>query len=243
TTWLDASDFIVNMTKFKTHHMTLLTGAVKNLFGLVSGTFKTELHKNYFEDETFAGMLVDILQETRPVLTIVDGVVAMEGDGPATSGRLRQANLLLASSDCVALDSVLALIMGIAPDMVLTTKEAAARNLGVADINSINILGEPLDKVIGKPFLLPASATIKKIPPFLINIGKNLLKIYPYVDHNKCIRCGTCIKACPNNVISMKNSRISFDYRRCISCFCCQEVCPTAAIKTKKSLVAKIAGL
>jgi len=195
------------------------------------------------EDKAFANMLVDILKEAKPALTVVDGIVAMEGDSPSISGKLRQTNLLLASADCVALDSVLALIMGIQPERVLTTKEAAARNLGVADIHSINILGEPLDKVIGKPFLLPAASAIKKVPLPIINIAKNLLKLYPCVEHDKCIRCATCIKACPNNVISMKNNRISFDYRRCIACFCCQEVCPVAAIRTKKSLVAKLMGL
>jgi Pyruvate/2-oxoacid:ferredoxin oxidoreductase delta subunit len=234
----------VSVPKFKTHNLTLLTGAIKNLFGLVSGTFKIELHKNYFEDKAFASMLVDILKEVKPALTVVDGIVAMEGDGPGTSGKLRQVNLLLASADCVALDSVLALIMGIQPDRVLSTKEAAERNLGIADINSINILGEPLDKaIIGKPFLLPAASAAKKVPLPIINIAKNLLKFYPCVEHNKCIRCATCIKACPNNVISMKNGRIRLDYRRCIACFCCQEVCPAAAIKTKKSWVAKLMGL
>jgi len=243
TAWLDNCDFFVSVPKFKTHNLTLLTGAIKNLFGLVSGTFKTELHKNYFVDQAFAGMLVDILKEARPALTVVDGIIAMEGDGPATSGKLRQTGLLLASADCVALDSILAIIMGIQPFDVLTTKEAAARRLGEADINSINILGEPLEKAIGKPFILPTASAIKKVPLLIVNIFKNLLKFYPCVEHDKCIRCATCIKACPNNVISMKNNRISFDYRRCIACFCCQEVCPAAAIKTKKSWVAKIAGL
>jgi len=246
TTRLDECDYWVSVPKFKTHNLTILTGAIKNLFGLVSGTFKTELHKNYFEDAAFARMLVDILEVARPALTVVDGIVAMEGEGPGTSGKLRQTNLLLASADSVALDSVLAIIMGLGPLDILTTKEAVNRGLGVADINSINILGEPIEKTIGRPFLLPTSAVSsirKKIPQQIVNIAKNLLKFYPCVEKDKCIRCAACIKACPMKVISMKKSGISFDYSRCIACFCCMEVCPAAAIKIKKSLVAKLLGL
>ncbi|MCU0652555.1 MAG: DUF362 domain-containing protein, partial [Candidatus Omnitrophica bacterium] len=147
TTWLDECDYFINLAKFKTHELTLLTGGVKNLFGLVSGTFKTELHKNYFDPEDFARVVVDIYAEAKPNLTIIDGILAMEGDGPATSGKLRKANVLLAGSDCVALDSVLASIMGIQPKDVLTTKIASQRGLGEANINAISILGEQLKDV------------------------------------------------------------------------------------------------
>ncbi|MDD5611276.1 MAG: DUF362 domain-containing protein [Candidatus Omnitrophica bacterium] len=243
TTRLDECDHLVSVPKFKTHSLTTLTGAVKNLFGLVSGTFKTELHKNYFEDEAFANMLVDILLEIKPAITIIDGIMAMEGDGPGSAGKLRHTNLVLASDDCVALDAVLAVIMGLKPEDVRTTKEAARRGLGVADLNSINIVGEQVERVKGKPFLLPAASLTKRIPQPIVNIAKNLLKYYPCVERDKCIKCATCLKACPMQAISMKNDKISFDYSRCIACFCCQEVCPQAAIKIKKSLITKLAGL
>jgi ferredoxin len=244
TTWLDDCDHLVSIAKFKTHNLTLLTGAIKNLFGLVSGTFKTELHKHYFDSHDFARILVDIYQEAAPSLTIVDGIVAMEGDGPATSGKMRKANLLLAGVDCVALDSILALVMGVEPFSVLTTKEAAQRGLGKSDINSISILGEKLENVIAEPFLLPStSLLIKKIPKPLIELARKLIKYYPYVERNNCNRCTACIKACPKKIISMKKNAIVFDYSKCIACFCCQEVCPNSAIKVKKSLFAKIIGL
>ena len=160
TTWLDDCDHFVNLPKFKTHNLTLLTGAIKNLFGLIPGTFKTELHKNYFHIVDFSKILVDIYQEAKPSLTLIDGILAMEGDGPATGGKLRNLNLLLAGSDCVALDSVMALIMGIKPLDVLSTKEAATRGLGEADINSIIILGEKLEAVAGEPFVLPTNSLL-----------------------------------------------------------------------------------
>lgn len=243
TTWLDNCDYLLNLPKFKTHDLTILTGAIKNLFGLVSGTYKTELHKKYFDKKEFAKILVDIYQETKPALTVVDGIVAMEGDGPATSGKLRNTGLLLASSDGVALDSVLALIMGLEPFDILTTKEAHHRGLGVAKINSITILGEKLEEVIGEPFLLPTTSLKTRIPQAVVNLAQKMIKYYPYVEHHNCILCDSCIEACPTQAISIKNKRIIFDYKKCIACFCCQEVCPASAIKVKKSMFAKVIGL
>jgi ferredoxin len=221
-----------------------LTGAIKNLFGLVSGTYKTELHKKYFDKDDFAKILVDIYLEAKPALTVVDGIVAMEGDGPGTSGKLRDLNLLLTSADCVSLDSVMALIMGLKPFDILTTKEAASRGMGIVNINSIEIFGEKLEGIIGEPFLLPTTSFLKKnIPRPVINLAKKLIKYYPCVERDNCIRCATCIQACPNQAISMNNERIIFDYSKCIACFCCQEACPASAIKIKKSILAKIVGL
>jgi len=243
TTELDECDHLVNIPKFKTHDFTLLTGAIKNLFGLVSGTFKTELHKNYFNPDDFAKILIDIFEETKPSFTLIDGILAMEGDGPATSGKLRDLNLILASSDCVALDAIMALIIGVEPESVLSTKEAHRRGLGQLDIKNIQVLGESLEDAVGEPFILPSSTLVKKIPKPLINIARKLIKYYPYILRANCIICLACVDACPNDVISLKNKRIVFDYAKCISCFCCQEACPASAIKVKKSLLAKLIGL
>lgn len=243
TALLDDCDCLVSIPKFKTHDLTILTAAIKNLFGLVWGTYKTELHKKYFAQEDFAKILIDIYEEARPSLTLIDGIVAMEGDGPATSGKLRNTGLILAGYDCVALDSALALIMGLEPFDILTNKEAAARGLGVADIDYIEILGERLEDVIEEPFKLPATSINKRIPRPVIEIAKKLIRFYPKVEYNNCTLCGVCIDACPNKIMDMKANRIVIDYSKCISCFCCQEACPYSAIKVKKSVFAKILGL
>jgi uncharacterized protein (DUF362 family)/Pyruvate/2-oxoacid:ferredoxin oxidoreductase delta subunit len=243
TEWLDKCDHVLNLPKFKTHNLMLMTGAVKNLFGLVSGTYKVELHKKHFSQEDFAGMLVDIYEETMPALTIVDSIVAMEGDGPGSSGEPRQVGLLLAGSDCVALDSIMALIMGLKPHDVLTTKKASVRGLGVSDIDSITILGESLKSLIGKPFKLPSTSLAKKVPRPIVELAKKLIKYYPCVERDNCVGCAICMKACPNKAITMKNKRPAFNYAGCIACFCCQEGCPNAAIKVKKSFFAKMIGL
>ncbi|MFA5092871.1 MAG: DUF362 domain-containing protein [Candidatus Omnitrophota bacterium] len=244
TVWLDECDYLINLPKFKTHEFTLLTGAIKNLFGLVSGTYKTELHKNYFEPAEFAKILVDIYQETKPALTIIDGILAMEGDGPATSGKIRQLNLLLGGADCVALDTVMAKIMGITGKEVLSTKEAVRRNLGEGQLSKILVEGESIDKLNIRPFILPmTSAKITKLPVVIKKLLKSLIRYYPYCLNLKCIRCGHCVKVCPKGCIKLKNSGIKINYKQCIACFCCQEACPEAAINVKKSLFAKLLGL
>jgi len=243
TTYLDECDYFINIPKLKTHEFTLLTAAIKNLFGLVWWTHKVELHKKHFEVEHFARMLADLYSEAKPSLTVVDAVTVLEGDGPATSGKRRNLNLVLAGSDCVALDSVMAVIMGIKPHDVLSTKEAAMRGLGISDLNGIEIVGEDLNSVIGRPFLLPVALFTRKLPKPLVNIAKKFIKYYPHPLHKVCIKCGACIKTCPKKVISMKRGRIAIDYRGCISCFCCQEICPVAALEIRRSFVARLAGL
>lgn len=244
TVWLDECDYLISLPKFKTHEFTLITGAIKNLFGLVSGTYKTELHKDYFVPADFAKILVDIYQETRPHLTIIDGILAMEGDGPATGGITRQLNLLLAGSDCVALDTVMAKIMGITQEEVLTTKEAALRNLGESQLSRIIIEGEDIGKLNIRPFILPKnSIKINKLPETVKKILKFLIRYYPYSLRLKCTRCGHCVKVCPKKCILLKKNGIKFYYNKCIACFCCQEACPAAAIAVKKSILAKLIGL
>ncbi len=243
STWLDDCEYVLNLPKLKTHNFMLMTAAIKNSFGLVSATFKTELHKKHFAPHEFAKAVVDIYEEAKPAFTIIDGILAMEGDGPGSSGEPRNTGLILAGSDCVALDAVSALIMGINPLDVPITKEAAARGLGVSDINSISIVGEKLKDVIGDPFRLPSTSLVRKIPRPIIEFVKKFIRYYPRVRHDKCIRCSACVEACPGKVISLKNNRIVINYAGCIACFCCQEVCPSAAIEIKKSILTKAIGL
>lgn len=242
--WLDECDYLVNLPKFKTHGMTILTGAIKNLFGLVSGTYKTELHKNFFAKEDFARVLVDIYELARPALTLVDGIEAIEGEGPGTSGKLRQVGVILASSDAVAIDAILARIMGVEPSAVLTTQEAAGRNLGAGEFSQIEILGQRLEDVIGAPFQLPASTSLaRSLPLPVVNLAKRLIRYYPRINKDKCSRCGACIKVCPEKIIRLGPKGPVFNYQKCIACFCCQEACPNAAISIQKSFLAKCIGL
>ncbi|MCM8800616.1 MAG: DUF362 domain-containing protein [Candidatus Omnitrophica bacterium] len=243
TAWLDECDYLISIPKFKTHQLTILTGAIKNLYGLVSGIYKIKLHQRYFNDLDFANILVDIYQQVKPSLNIIDGIVAMESDGPATSGKLRKVGLILASSDAVALDSILTMIMGLKPLDILTTRIASERGLGIADINSIQICGEDLKNVLERPFKLPATSLKTRIPKLIIKIVSKFIHFYPKINKNNCVLCRTCVQICPANAIRIKDKRIIIDYSKCLSCFCCQESCPYSAIKVKKAFLVRFLGL
>jgi uncharacterized protein (DUF362 family)/Pyruvate/2-oxoacid:ferredoxin oxidoreductase delta subunit len=243
SSWLDECDYLVSIPKLKTHDLTILTGAIKNLFGLVSGPYKTVLHKKYWQRLDFCKALVDIYEEARPALTVVDAITAMEGDGPASAGKLRHLGAIVSGRDAVAVDSILACLMGLRPQDVLSTKEAELRKLGEADLDSISVLGDKLEDVVDKPFLLPTTTIDKKIPLPLVKFARNFIRFYPRVLHDNCTKCGACIVACPEKIMRLRANRIVIDYRRCIACFCCQEACAFSAVRVKKTILARLIGL
>ncbi len=232
---------IISLPKFKTHDLMVLTGAIKNLFGLVPGLFKTELHRRALDSASFAKVLVDIFELTKPRLSIVDGIVAMEGDGPATAGTLRKMNLVIAGSDAVSVDSALAVIMGLSPEDILSTREAAKRGLGNANLGGIEIFGERLKDVATLDFKLPQTSLLNKVPQPILRILKKLVRFYPRIDNNLCKACEACAKSCPAGAISKGPKGMRIEYNRCVYCFCCQEVCPHRAVKLEKSIFTKLA--
>ena len=82
TGWLDDCDLLINFCKLKSHGMMAMSAAVKNLFGTIPGTKKPEYHYRYPDHSQFADMLIDLNLYWKPALHLVDGVVAMEGNGP-----------------------------------------------------------------------------------------------------------------------------------------------------------------
>ncbi|MFH1678626.1 MAG: DUF362 domain-containing protein [Candidatus Omnitrophota bacterium] len=243
TTWLNELDYFISLPKFKTHDLTILTGAIKNLFGLIPGKYKIELHKNFSTPLNFSRMLVDLYEIAKPTLTIVDGVLALEGEGPGSKAEKRNLGLIVAGVDCVSVDSILALIMGLNPEDILTTKEAAARNLGNARVKDIRILGGELSSFISRPFKLPKTSFKYSIPAFIVKSVGKLIRFYPVIDLNLCLRCNACVRICPEKVIKEKDGDMIIDYPGCIACFCCQEVCLCAAISISKSILAKLLRL
>ena len=240
---LDECDYLVSIPKLKTHDLTIMTGAIKNLFGLVSDHYKIALHKKYWDCKDFSAALVDIYEEVRPALTVVDAIAAMEGDGPASSGKSRHLGVIVSGRDAVAVDSILASLMGLNPQDICSTKEAYERHLGECDLDRISVLGDKLEEVKDRPFILPATSAVRKIPLPLVKILRKFLRFYPQILHENCTKCGACIVACPEKIISLRADRIVIDYRRCIACFCCQEACAFSAIRVKKTLLARLAGL
>jgi uncharacterized protein (DUF362 family)/Pyruvate/2-oxoacid:ferredoxin oxidoreductase delta subunit len=222
------SDVIINLPKWKTHGMMLLTLGVKNLFGCVPGSKKQLWHLKAGEDrKAFAQMLVDLYQVIQPSLTILDGVLGMEGNGP-NSGHPITLGLILASRDPLSLDQIVCDLLGIPRDSLLTNRVAFERGLGE---DGIQVLGERVEEVRIPRFRLPTpSEPAWNLPGFLRRALKNALTSKPVFEEGLCDNCDQCIGACPPKALERKERGLVFDYGKCIRCFCCQEVCPEGAI-------------
>lgn len=133
------SDFVVSMAKLKTHHWAAMTAAMKNVFGVVPGAVygwpKNILHYHGIENA-----ILDLNATVRPQFTIVDAVVAMEGDGPIM-GNPRQTGFLAMGSDLVAVDTTCAGIIGLDPARITYLSYGSAY-LGNTDPARIEQRGE-----------------------------------------------------------------------------------------------------
>src|SRR3989338_1224665 len=234
-----ASDRVISIPKLKTHSVTVLTAAIKNMFGAVVGLYKAQCHSRAPKEEDFCRIIAKVYSIARPHLTIVDGIIAMEGDGPS-SGAIRKMNLIMAGMDAVAIDSCLAKIMGVKPLDILVTKEAYEAKLGEADMSKIEVMGDDLDTFIAKDFKLPQTTPLKFLPRSVMNGIASLIKFKPYIDIGICRRCNLCKIACPVSCIEIEKNYCRIDYKKCVRCLCCHEVCPYRAIRIKRNILTKM---
>ncbi len=234
------ADLIISLPKLKTHAMTSYTGAVKNMFGAVPGTHKAELHFRLNDRAAFCSMLVDLFQciNKKPVLSIMDGVWGMEGDGP-TAGQKRHIGVIMASMNAHALDMAACKIIGYSPDEVDTLKEAAARGLVCASPEELEIIGDDINSLVISGFKKPQShfnlLKLLSLPETLNKLVTGILSSRPKISYRECVGCGECMRCCPPHAIEMKNGRPVIDRGKCIKCFCCQELCPKKAVKIHRS--------
>jgi uncharacterized protein (DUF362 family)/NAD-dependent dihydropyrimidine dehydrogenase PreA subunit len=233
------ADYIVNIAKFKTHVLTLLTGAIKNMFGCVPGFRKSALHLAYPRPGPMSRALVDVFSLVPPWVSLVDAVIAMEGNGPS-SGNLRNLGFLAAGRDCVALDAALAVIAGIDPGRVPTTTEAHRRGLGEGSPERLSFPGLRPEEVAPGEFQVPGNWKYMLIPGFLGRVLSRLVWIKPVIDPDTCTGCGECIGICPAGALSMNNGRAFLEPDLCISCLCCHEACPEGAVATRRSRLARM---
>lgn len=118
------ADVIINLPKVKSHMQLTLTLGVKNLFGCVPGKMKAWWHMEAGKDrDRFGTMLVETARAISPQLTITDGILGHEGNGPS-GGEPRALGLLGASTDVFALDRALVEILGVDPASVPTIAQS-----------------------------------------------------------------------------------------------------------------------
>lgn len=237
------ADVIISLPKLKTHSMTSYTGAVKNMFGVIPGTHKAEMHFRLNERAAFCSMLVDLCECVTPHLSIMDGVWAMEGNGP-TAGENRKAGLIIAAKNPFALDLAASSIIGYAPHEVDTVLFSAQRGLCPESAAELTVLGERLEDVMMPDFKKPEShfdlLKLLPVPSAMRAWLTEKLSARPKIDYDMCVGCGECARCCPPKAIDMKEHRPHIRREACIKCFCCQELCPKKAVKIERSVANRL---
>jgi uncharacterized protein (DUF362 family) len=212
------ADKVIALPKLKTHTFQYLTLACKIMYGAVSGLTKAKYHAQFPRRAGFADMMLDILAIVKPQLYIMDGIMGMQGQGPG-SGDPVKMDLVLASTDAVAMDIAVCRILGIEPVGIPALKRAKIRGLWPARID-YPIQGP--EDVAYKGFRLPNTADH-------LLTGKKPPRKSPVIT-DKCIACGDCASICPKQAVRVKGQMAAVTYSKCIRCFCCHEVCPEDAI-------------
>ncbi len=233
--FLDA-EYLIDLAKLKTHSMVGFSGAVKNLFGVVPGLQKPELHCRFPEKEEFSQMLVDLCGLISPDLAFLDGIWAMEGDGP-TGGSRRELGAVAASKNPYAADVCAAYLAGIEPASVLMLLYGSQRGFGPISLEELELVGDDPEILRLADFKQArASSTdfIDKLPKLLRPLAKKLATPYPRIDKKGCVGCGKCAESCPQHTIALKNGKAEIDYKNCIHCFCCHEMCPRHVIGVRR---------
>jgi uncharacterized protein (DUF362 family)/Pyruvate/2-oxoacid:ferredoxin oxidoreductase delta subunit len=236
---LDEVDHVISVSKLKTHGMMRYTGAVKNMFGIIPGVQKAEYHFTLPKLEDFADGLIDICMARPPVLSFMDGIIAMEGHGPS-AGEPKAVGVVITSQSPFYLDLVACQIIGLSVADVPMLKQAVERGYIHTAGGHYEVLGESIDQFIQKDFEIPKVRGIgffDKSPKFMKAVFEKHLKPNPIFDHGVCVGCSDCADNCPPKAIAMKNKRPYVELDVCIRCFCCQELCPVKAVKIKRSWI------
>ncbi|NLV72658.1 MAG: DUF362 domain-containing protein [Actinobacteria bacterium] len=230
-------DGVINLPKFKTHMFMTFTGATKNLFGVIPGLNKAAYHARLDDPRRFADMLLDVAYFVRPRLNILDGILALEGDGPGTGGKPRHLGLMLAGVDPVAVDVACCRIVGIGTGAVPVLVAARERGLWSGRESDIDTLGVPVEALRVVDYVLPGSyegigiGRGGRLDLVLRPVLRRFSRM-PRPKVGRCTLCGVCEGSCPVKAITMdKEARVArVNDRLCIRCYCCHEVCPSAAI-------------
>ena len=239
------ADVIINFGKLKTHSFTFYTGAVKNLFGLIPGMQKVQVHSQNPNLLKFLNFVIDVgeFMKDKIVLNILDAVVAMEGPGPS-AGTPREVGRFIASASPFACDLAGVTLMGGVVEDFPQFFLAKERGITPSSRDEIEVVGEDLEASVVKNFKLVDNDmqwNVEKV--FAKPLGKkfqNMMTSHPAVKKSQCKGCKKCYDHCPNQAITMVKNVAKFDLDLCIRCYCCQELCPYHLIKVKRSWLSRI---
>ena len=229
---------VIGVAKLKTHFLTILTGAVKNCLGVIPGLAKAELHRLAPHPDDFSELLVDLLPALEPAFTFVDGIVGLEGDGPA-SGEPRDFNLLVGGENAAAIDVVLAGILGFDVADVPTVKTSIERGLTPAEPEIVFVNAKATDLVFDD-VAAPGSLWLRHLPRLVLKFAGRQFVIRPAVAADRCTGCGRCVDSCPVGAAGMKGETAAIDASKCMQCLCCYETCSDEAVYLRPSRAARL---
>ena len=240
------ADIIFNVPKFKTHGITYVTGAVKLLFGVIPGLAKSKMHFKLPTHTDFSDFLLDLygavtygFSPQKPVIHIMDAILAMEGEGPGPGGKAKIMGAVLAGKNGVAIDYIATKVAGLDHQKSFTITEGFNRNFGVNSPDEIDVIGNTVEEMKLVDFEPASGNSILSNAyrwPLNTKTFRNLIVERPVPQKDKCTSCYQCKKICPAGVIEVagEGKLPKYNYRECIRCYCCLEICPEAAITKKK---------
>ncbi|MCG8699308.1 MAG: DUF362 domain-containing protein [Bacteroidales bacterium] len=222
-------DVIINVPKLKAHEAMFLTCAVKNLYGVIPGGQKPEGHKKYAFRNNFADLLLDIYEEVKPTLNIVDGIVSL---GRATNdGEKANTQVLMAGCNGINVDAVVADYVGYKLEELPIFEQVKERKMDGGDFNKIQIVGDEANKDSFN-FVKADLVMLFRLPQFMLKPMMGSMVPNPVINKELCKNCLKCEKTCPVDAIQIKKG-FKIDYKACIHCYCCSEVCDYKAVKLK----------
>jgi ferredoxin len=189
---------------------------------------KAKYHKMAPDSYGFGQIICDIHKATKIQLHIMDGILAMQGEGP-TAGGIYQADKILISEDPLALDAVAAKMVGMDVEDVPILETARKRNLGEGWLKNITLAGDYEQVPRLASFKLPKRfrGAKKQNSKILVKVI-DFFNTHPRINPNKCKKCNMCVESCPVQAIDKDTKRI--DYNTCIDCMCCHELCMFKAV-------------
>jgi uncharacterized protein (DUF362 family)/ferredoxin len=229
---------LINMPVLKTHVVSGMSIAMKNLMGLLPRNDRRSMHTLGIQQ-----CIVDLNLGVKPDLNIVDGSVGQDGDGPLY-GDAAHLGALVVGRDSLAVDLACCQLVGV------DTRAIGHLRLGQLQIGPRrpNLRGDMI--VLERPYRLPQVKPLYRLAfwlmypldyPYAKATGSHLctdlyhtglLGTRPRITAERCTRCGVCVEACPlPNVIDLATLRVN--PRTCERCLLCYEACPEGAITVK----------
>ena len=236
------ADVIVNAANLRSLATTMLSGAIKNMFGTMLGTRKLRIHQLFSNPSDFARVIVDIHRVVRPAVSFVDATTVREGQGVADS--IRPVGLVLGSTDAVALDTIATHAIGYEGLPVWTSIHGNAVGLGSNEIDRISVRGLDWDSLPKKRLQypeLPLAEGESLSDRVTRRMNNTILRPRPVIAIQTCTGCGACANRCPVGAIHANpQGKLSINLGECADCGCCLRVCEIGAVQTEFVSFAKV---